>query len=165
MSTLYEIEDRFNAILEGDPETGEIDEQKFEKLKDSFQDKADAYAKFIANLTSDTEQLKAEIARLTEKKKANEVKVAKLKESLQNAMERTGFTKFKTPLFSYSISKAGGKAPLIVDADVEELPWDYITMVKEPNKKAIEDAIKNTPEGETFKWAHYGERKTVLKIK
>lgn len=27
MSTLYEIEDRFNTILEGDPETGEIDEQ------------------------------------------------------------------------------------------------------------------------------------------
>jgi hypothetical protein len=64
-----------------------------------------------------------------------------MKATLQEAMELTGKTKFKTDLFSFGIQK---NAPSVVidAADIRDIPEDYLKF-KEPevDKTAIKNAI------------------------
>jgi hypothetical protein len=64
-------------------------------------------------LEGQTSILKAEIERLGGRKSSLENNIKAMKESLQNAMQITGKTKFKTELFSFNIQK--NPAKLIVD--------------------------------------------------
>lgn len=146
MANIYEITQDYLQIQEM-MEDPELDPQTladtFEAVEGELEIKAENYAKVMKNLEGDVAGLKAEIERLTTKKKTIENNIKSMKSTLQGVMELTGKTKFKTDLFSFGIQK---NAPsVIIDAeDVRDIPEDYLKF-KEPevDKTAIKAAIND----------------------
>ena len=78
-------------------------------------------------------------------------------------MEVTGKTKFQTALYSFSIAQNGGVQPVKVDADVKDIPQEYlIPQPPKPDTNAIRKALE---EGEVLPFAHLEERGTSLRIR
>lgn len=146
MATLYELTGEYLELLEmaEDPET---DPQAFtdtlESLDWEFEDKADGYAKIIAQMNADSAAIADEIKRLQARKKSMEGNVDRMKKSLQTAMEMTGKRKFKTALFSFGIQK---NPPRVV-MDSADIPIDYL-VPQDPtiDKKKIMSELKTGAE-------------------
>ena len=146
MASIYELTDDFLRIQDM-MEDPELDPQTladtFEAVDGELELKAESYAKVMKNLEGDIVAIKAEIDRLTSKKKAIENNIKNMKATLQSVMEVTGKTKFKTELFSFGIQK---NAPSVVidEQYIENIPEEYLKF-REPeiNKTAIKDAINN----------------------
>ena len=108
MSTLYELTGDYLQVVEmmDDPD---IDAQTIvdtlEAIDGEIEDKAENYAKVIVNANAERDGLANEIDRLTRRKRAIDENTKRMKEALQQAMQVTGKTKFKTPLFSFGIQK------------------------------------------------------------
>lgn len=163
--TLREISAEFTQALDMVLDT-EVEEQELVEylagINCLFEDKADGYANLIQTLNNHVANIEEEEKRLSARKNALKNRVKKLKELLENCMRETGKTKFQTPLYSFSISKVGGKLPLILDVDVEELPEELTTVVKKPNNDEIRNYIETTGD---ISYAHFGERAETLRIK
>lgn len=147
--TLYELTNEYLQLLEWaeDPDIdSQVLEDTMEGLEGEIEDKADGYAKVIAQLKSDSAALKAEIDRLTERKRRLDNSVERMKNSLQGAMIATGKTKFKTELFSFNIQK---NPPRMVK-DVEDwtkYPPEYrIHPDPEVNWAKVKEALKDPEE-------------------
>lgn len=146
MASIYELTDDFLRIQEM-MEDPELDPQTLadtlEAIEGELEIKAENYAKVMKNLEGDIVAIKAEIDRLTAKKRAIENNIKNMKATLQNVMEVTGKTKFKTDLFSFGIQKNAPSVVIDVE-DVRDIPEDYLKF-KEPevDKTAIKDAINN----------------------
>lgn len=144
MASIYEITGDYLRLMDmmDDPE---LDQQTLndtlEGIEGEFEYKAECYAKVMKNLEADTEGLKNEIDRLTQRKKAIDNNIKCLKETLQSAMTFTGKTKFKTDLFSFGIQK---NAPSVVleTEDLEIIPEEFVKTKREIDKAAIKDALK-----------------------
>lgn len=165
MKTLYELTSIYESLLVMlyDEQT---DEQMIldtlESIEGEFEDKADGYAKLIRELLGDAEKIKAEKQRLEARQKVYENRAKLLKDRLQDAMIKTGKTKFKTELFSFGIQKNGGVLPLIID-DIDSIPEEYFKHTeRELDNKRIRDLLDA---GHTFEWAHYGEQGESLRIR
>ena len=144
MANIYEITQDYLKLMElaSDPEIDpEIIADTFEGIDGELEIKAENYAKIMKNLEGDIAALKAEEERLAKKRKAIENNIKRMKAALQEAMELTGKTKFKTDLFSFGIQK---NAPSVVidAADIRDIPEEYLKY-KEPDvdKTAIKNAI------------------------
>lgn len=144
MANIYEITQDYLTIMSM-MEDPELDPQTlydtFEAVDGELEIKAENYAKVMKNLEGDIVAIKAEIDRLTNKKRAIENNIKAMKATLQGAMEITGKTKFKTDLFSFGIQK---NAPSVImdEQDLSKIPEEYLKF-KDPeiNKTAIKDAI------------------------
>lgn len=152
--TLYELTGQWKELLEW-AEDGDIDDQALtdtlEGLEGEIEDKADGYAKILQQLKADSDALKKETDRLAERKRTIDSRIGSLKKSLLMAMKATGKTKFKTQLFSFSISK-NPEAVVLDTSDLEKIPAEYITQpTPQINKAAIKDALKG---GAMFEFAH-----------
>lgn len=109
--------------------------------------KADGYAKVIRQMDGDIATLKAEIDRLSNRKKSIENSKDRIKKSLETAMMATGKTKFKTELFSFGIQKNPASLKFTDDFDMAELDDKYIKYADpEVNKQAVKDALKSGEE-------------------
>lgn len=164
---LYELTAEYEALLEmaGD---ADVDEQTLadtmEAIEGEIEDKAEAYAKIIAELKGDAEKCKRESERLIDKKIAIEKNIERLKSNLKNAMEVTGKTKFKTDLFSFNIAKNGGMRSVIlsVDKQSEAIPNEYRKHSWEADMPLIRKALES---GKELEFATLLERGTHLSIK
>lgn len=166
MGRLYEIVDKrheFMQIAQMLEDDGELDIQAFydtlEAIEGEFEDKADAYARIMRNLTAEADKFDAEIKRMTERRDALNNRSAMLKKHLYEAMKLTGKVKFKTDLFSFGIQKNGGKQPMeiIPGADV---PDEFCK--KEPDNAKIREALES---GAELPFAILKERGEHLSIK
>ena len=162
----FELADAFlrlQQMLE-DPEVdSEAITDTMEAIEGEFEWKADGYAKVIRNMQGSLLAVDAEIERLQNKKNLLNTSIKRLKDTLQQVMILTGKTKFKTDLFSFSIQKNGGKAPLILDVkDTSELPDELVRIKEEPDVDAIRKLIEKDG---SCKYAHLGERGESLRIK
>ena len=146
MANIYELTQDYLRLLEmaEDPELDpEVIADTFEAIDGELEIKAENYAKVMKNLEGDIAALKAEEERLSKKRKAIENNIKRMKLALQEAMEITGKTKFKTELFSFGIQK--NTPTVIIDTDdVYKIPEEYLKY-KEPDvdKTAIKAAIQN----------------------
>ena len=146
MANIYEITQDYLRIMEmaSDPDLDpEVVADTFEAIDGELEIKAEGYAKVMKNLEGDIAALKAEEERLSKKRKAIENNIKRMKLALQEAMEITGKTKFKTELFSFGIQK--NTPTVIIDTDdVYKIPEEYLKY-KEPDvdKTAIKAAIQN----------------------
>ena len=163
MSTLYELKEEYKRIAEMLYEE-EIDEQcildTLESIEGEIEDKADNYAKIIKEMKADSEAIKIEKKRLEERQRSFDNRILFLKNNLEQMMKETGKTKFKTSLFSFSIQKNGGLAPLWVDEDYSNIPQKYLKI--EPDNTKIRQALDN---GEKISFARYEERGESLRIR
>lgn len=135
MSNLYDLTGEFLELMDmiDDPDVDqEMLQNTLESIDYEIELKADGYAKIIRNLESDVAGIDAEVNRLKKKKQTYENRIKWLKENLKNSMELTNKTKFKTSLFSFSIGKKGGKAPLVIDKDLDKIPEEF--KIPQPDK-------------------------------
>lgn len=151
---LYELTEQWDAVFNM-LEDGETDEQvifdTLESIEGEIEDKADNYAKMIRNLQASVDMLKAEEERLYQRRKSTENHIQRLKDNLQANLEFIGKTKFKTDLFSFSVSKNGGKQPLSITDNLDEIPGKYL--IPQP-PKVDNDAVRELLKEKSVDWAH-----------
>jgi len=162
---LYELTEHYEDILNMLYD-GETDEQvildTLESIEGEIEDKADNYAKMIKNMLSDAEAIKQEEERLYGRRKALENRSALLKSTLQKNLEFIGKTKFKTELFSFNVQANGGKQPLTITENLDEIPGKYlIPLPPVPNNEAIRELLGN----KEVEWAHLEPRGKSLRIR
>ena len=165
MSNLYEITQDYLQILSM-MEDPELDPQTLadtmEAVEGELEIKAENYAKVMKNLEADVAGIKAEIDRLSERKKTIENNIKRMKEALQVSMETTGKTKFKTELFSFSVRNNAPK--VVMDEEyIENVPERFLKY-KDPeiNRTAIKEAIQS---GEDLEGLAHLEKSTSLSIR
>lgn len=152
---LYEIDlSLYKLLTDGfnencvDYETGEIDEAKAQEYLNTLPiertAKLEGYGCVIKNLTDDIAGLKTEIDKLTERKKAKEKQIERLKNAVTYSMQLFGDKKFETPKVEFSFRKS----ETVVCDNIDELPEEFIVKKVELNadKKAIKQAIKQGTE-------------------
>lgn len=163
MANLYEITQDYLQILSM-MEDPELDPQTLadtmEAVEGELEIKAENYAKVMKNLEADVAGIKAEIDRLSERKKTIENNIKNMKSALQMAMEVTGKTKFKTELFSFGIRK---NAPSVImdEPYIENVPERFLKY-SEPtiNRTAIKEAIQS---GENLEGlAHLEQTESII---
>ena len=161
---IYELTGQYKALETAmllNPEDEEL-KALFEQIDDDIEVKADNYAKLIRNFEADVSGLDGEIKRLTDRKTALKNNISRMKENLMYGMKETGKTKFKTELFSFGVAKNGGKAPLIIDVETDELPDELKTISVSANNDAIRKYIEDTGD---LSFAHIGDRGEHLSIR
>ena len=160
--TIFELTSEYLQLLDmlEDPD---MDEQTIldtlEGVGGELEEKADGYARVMRQMDADAKAIKTEEERLYNRRKSLENRSAWLKSRLQNVMELTGKTKFKTELFSFGIQKNPAK---VVITDESRIGHDYL--IPQPPKvdtKAIKDALNA---GFCFDWAHL-EQSESLRIR
>lgn len=162
---LYELTEQYEEVINLLYD-GETDEQTIldtlESIEGEIEDKADNYARIIKNLSAEAEMVKAEAERLDRRRKSLESRADWLKRTLKANIEFIGKTKFKTTLFSFSISKNGGKQPMTITENLGEIPNKYLIQ-QDPliNKEAIRELLKE----KEVDWAHLEPYGTHLNIR
>lgn len=163
--TIYEITNDYLQLMQM-MEDPELDPKTLadtmEGIEGELEDKADNYARVMKNMEADLNGIKAEIERLSTRKKTIENNIKRMKEALQFSMETTGKTKFKTELFSFGIRK---NAPAVVmdEPYIENVPERFLKY-SDPtiNRSAIKEAIQN---GEDLEGLAHLESSTSLSIR
>ena len=166
MSTLYQLTGQYQFLLSlmEDPDTDpQIVEDSLEAISGEIEAKADGYAMVRAELMNQSAFLKAEIDRLTARKRVIDKNTERLTENLQNSMISTGKIKFKTPLFSFSIAK---NPPKVVIDDPRRIPEAYL-IPQEPkiDTAAIKNALKDADEAPLWEGIARLEQGESLRIR
>ena len=160
--TLYELTSEYQQLLvmAEDPDIDpQIIADTLDALEGDIEVKADGYAKVIKQLDADTAALKAEIDRLTARKKTIENNIDRMKERLKTAMILTDKPKFKTTLFSFTVQNNPEKVVL----DSESVPEKYL-VPQDPkiNKTLLKEDLKS---GVDLSGVAHLEQDTSLRIK
>ena len=150
--TLYELTSEYLdllAMLE-DPDVDEdLINDTLEGIDGELEAKADGYARVMRQMDADAKAIKAEEERLANRRKSLENRSAALKSRLQQMMELTGKTKFKTALYSFNIAK--NPASVVID-DESKIPAEYwIAQDPKLNKSALKEMLST---GEICEYAH-----------
>lgn len=143
--TLYELTSEYMELLAmlEDPDTDEaVILDTLEGVGGELEEKADGYARVMRQMDADAKAIKAEEERLYNRRKSLENRSAWLKSRLQNVMELTGKTKFKTELFSFGIQKS--PASVVIDEQyIENIPAEYL-IAQDPkiDRQKIKEDLK-----------------------
>ena len=153
MATLYQLTDDYLTLLEM-AEDPDMDEQALmdtmEGIDGAFEDKADGYARVMAEIEGRMDVIEMQEKRLANRRKTLLKNYRRMKAALQDAMKATGKTKFKTDLFSFSVRK---NPPSVVIDNMTCVPSEYL-VPQDPvvDKKAVIQMLKNIDE--PCSWAH-----------
>lgn len=141
---LYEIPGTIRAALdriEVDEETGEIiNAADLDAVEAEAHEKLESTALYVRELNAEADALKAEIERLTDRRRSLEKRSTFLKCLMLQGLDAMGATKLKTPMVTISVrtSKA-----VELDADaLDVLPEGFIRIKREADKTAIKAAIE-----------------------
>ena len=159
MATIYELTADYLEVLEmaNNPDIpADAIADTLEAVSGEIEMKAENTAKILTELKASAENLKAEEKRLKSKRESIENNITAIKERLYTAMKVTGKTKFKTPLFSFSIGK--NPKSLVVDFP-EKVPAEYLIpqQPKVDNAKLKED-LNN---GKVYDFAHLEQSESI----
>lgn len=141
----FALKDLLDNDLEVNEETGEITDNSellkelFENLKLSFEDKLDNAQRYCLTLDGEADILDKEIKRLQAKKQSLNNKKDRLKKLMLSSIECAGFSKIKTPFYSFNIKKSEA---LEVES-IDNIPREFLRIKKEADKTAIKKAIKD----------------------
>lgn len=162
-NTLFELTGDYLKLLEmAEDETDpQVIEDTLNSINDLIEDKADAYAAVIAQISGEVDTIDAEIKRLTDRKRTKKNNIDHIKQHLFDSMKAMGKTKIKTATHTFGIQKNGGKAPVLLNewVKVEDLPLELVN--RTPNLEKIRKVIE---EGDTT-WGRLGERGESLRIR
>lgn len=143
MNSLYELTDKFKQVEEmlDEDEFNPVIIDTLESLDLAIEEKADGYARIIKSQEAYSKDLAEEMKRMQQRKQAIDNSIIRLKQSLQDSMQKTGKTKFKTSLFSFGIQNNASKVEI---TDESLIPEEFIKIERKPDKKAIK-AVGNVP--------------------
>jgi hypothetical protein len=152
MASLWQLtQEELSFISLMEENGGEVTDELLEELairRDNFSHKAEAYAKFILKLESESEQAADEIKRIQAIKKSKDKTVDRLKETLLAALmlfgqeDSKGVRRYETPLAKLSTRKSVSVEIL----DDKIIPNDFWVIKKEVSKSTISQAIKDGAE-------------------
>ena len=143
MSSLRQISDEYlelnNMILDDEIEEENINQiiDILEAKSGEFEIKAENYAKILGNLQDDINNSKTEEKRLLERRKILENRYKYLNDILFNSMKLTGKTDFSSGNYKFKICKNGGKLPIELQVDINDLPDDLVIVTRKANNDAI----------------------------
>lgn len=161
MATLFDLTGKWLDLYDmaDDPDMdADMWFDTIEGLEGEIEDKADGYAKVIAQLNADAAAIKAEEDRLYSRRKTIENRVTNMKSRLQGMMEITGKKKIKTELFSFGIQK--NPASVVID-DESKVPAGYwIPQQPKLDKASLSEWLKKNE----VDWAHL-EQSESLRIR
>lgn len=148
MASLWQLtQEELSFISLMEDNGGEVTDELMEDLairRENFSHKAEAYAKFILKLESESDQAAAEIKRIQAIKKAKDKTVERLRENLLAALmlfgqeDSKGVRRYETPLAKLSTRKS-------VSVEILEegnLPPCFWLIKREPWKSEIAKSIK-----------------------
>jgi hypothetical protein len=144
--TLYEISTEYRQALDvlTDPELdlpAEAIADKLEGLQGTLEDKAVNVAKCFRNLEATAAAIKEAEARMTQRRKALEARVAWLKDYLKENLEVCGIQKIESPWFTLAIQKNPAAVAIVEEAAI---PDDFVEIV--PTRKVDKTGIKRAIE-------------------
>jgi type I site-specific restriction-modification system R (restriction) subunit len=169
--TLFNISDEINELsnLLDEIEDNDLESEKLitswlENLGEERDRKLDNYAALIAELEARAEVRKKEAQRLAKLASTDEKKAVMLKERLKWFFEANKLKNVETSRYKLSLTKSGGKAPLILDDAISatNLPEKFQKLHVEPDKTAIRAALEA---GEELDFAHLGDRSSTIRIR
>ena len=111
-----------------------------EALEGELQEKVVNVAKFIRNLETTTEAIKAAETDMAKRRKTLEQRVTWLKGYLKSNMETTGINKIECPYFKLSIAKNPASVDVLDETQIPE-SFKRIETVVNVDKNAIKAAI------------------------
>jgi len=142
--TLYTLSDEFLKLYQMELEDQDSELLAFDalmqELKNFEGNKADGYGALIKTWEAEAEAFSTEIKRMESQKKARLNKIERLKDNLEVYMQTLKKDRIEGSLFKLVMQK---NPPSLRIADDRILPENYYKIVKEPNKEAIKEAIKN----------------------
>lgn len=144
MPSLYELTQDV-MYLQRMLEDGDIDEQTYKDSVESMcvDGKMENICKVIRNLEAQASAYKAEIDRMSARKKTLENSVQRLKDSMLTYLVATNEAKVQSDLFTVSV----GKSKSVHVWDETLLPEEYLTFQPaKVNKAAISKALKEGEE-------------------
>ncbi len=164
---LYEISANYRALLEA-IEIGDIPEDAVADTLEAVEGELDAkienVACYIKNLAAEADALKTEADKLTERRKAKQAHVDRLRRYLHDALTAAGERKVETPRAVVRIQKTAPSVRIADDAEFikwAKLERDDLLNYAAPaiNKTAIKEAIKD---GQTIPGAVLKAGETVV---
>ena len=142
-------------------DSGEIDEQTYidmlESMEYDLEDKLENVAKIIRNEEAKQQACKAEVDTLRTKQASSKNKVERLKSFAMYAMKKAGYKKVQAGAFTVSYQKNGGKRPLILDVQPEDLPKEFQKIIIDSDNDKIREFLENGGASELFHLAPQGE--------
>lgn len=146
-TSLFVLSNEYKAAAErlGDLD---LDDQTIadtlEGLAGTLEIKATNVAAFVRNLESSAEAIKAAEGEMAKRRKAIENRAARVRQYLQENMERVGILKIESPYFALTIRK--NPPSVVIDAE-SQIPGEFYKLPPVPppalDKKAVADAIKS----------------------
>nr|UVM95903.1 MAG: hypothetical protein [Bacteriophage sp.] len=137
---LYEITKQLNELLAMEDIPREQIEDTINLIEEGFEGKAEMVAAYISELEADEAGMKAEIDRLSERKRVLNSKIDNLKDYLRQNMLASGKTNIKGKLFSITLGKPSPVLDVLVP--VEQLPEQYRVVNFSADNAAIKAALK-----------------------
>src|SRR5690554_32026 len=138
--TLYELTENYQQLLEL---ADEADPQAFEDtlnvLEDEINHKAENIAKVIKTLEAEAKALEEEKKRLENRITSRKNKIQRLKDYLQDNLEKAGIQKVKGKTFTVWIQNS----ERVQVTDENTIPEQYFVLKRQLSKSAIKEAIEN----------------------
>lgn len=158
--TLYEISNQFTDLLYNEDLTVEEIDEQLQKIQLAIEEKVSDGIAVIQELKGTADVMKSEIDRLTQRKKAIESRIERIKDYYLSELSAMDKKKIVTARGTMTIAKCGGKKPMRID-DENLIPQDFKVIRYEVDKEALRNALEK---GEEISGARLEERGTYLKI-
>ncbi len=168
--TLFEIStdlmsfyDRLEA-LGGDVTSPDIEQALdawFEALSHERDDKLDNYAALIRELEARAKARKEEARRLADRARRDDEHAAFLKQRLLLFFQDHHLKTVETRRYRLTLQRSGGKTPVVLKTDPEQLPTEFQRWKVNANLDAIREALED---GADLDFAELGERRHFLRI-
>jgi len=144
--SLYQLSGNYLEALDflTDPAAdlpAEVINDTLEALSGELEDKAVNVAKFLRNMETAAEAIKAAEAEMAKRRKALESRVKWLKDYLKGNMEACGISKIECPYFKIAIQKNPATVNILDENAIPDQFKEQVITWK-INKAAIKDAIK-----------------------
>ena len=139
------LEDEYLSSEEKDSKT-EIIFQQYLSVESKFDDRACQMAAYVKQLEAEAFAIKSESERIALFAKEKSKLAAQIKATLLEEMQCLAKTKIEGSHAKISIRK--NPTAVVVDADIEEIPEDLVTVkvTKTPDKKAIKAFVQANPD-------------------
>lgn len=147
MSSLYQLEKQYEAVIEGgfvfDEETGEVlfDAENLDELREALEDKLEACGLYLKNLNAEAKAIRDEEKALADRRKTIERKAERMSNYVLDCLlDKIEGHKLSTPRLSLSTRKS----KRVGITDESAIPDDFTTVKTTiaPDKAKIKKAIE-----------------------
>lgn len=143
MTRLYELQGYYKELADRIDDGAVVEPLELAAVGDALEQKGAGIVHVLAQLDADEAALKAEMDRLTARRRTLQANRERLREYVKRAMLDHNVTKLRAGTFSISVSE--GPEQVVVE-DEALLPETYVRVKREPNKAAVLDAYRQTGE-------------------